>query len=272
MRCSPRSRQRSCCSPSPRAPAVSHSGGVMPVDQSLYPRVKTYPSIVVVENLDRRRQLAGGRHVQYQRAECLPMDRLPGFRDLLGGERSGSAASVPCRIRRCARRRALAAFECRRFEYRIDPHGIGALGISKRSVGRPAATTPPFPASRAPAVSPRSSRDRLTGRSRGGARRPDQRHRRRQRTGELSPPRPLPRRPVSCEARPPAVRALPLFHVDDSNPPFFVGHSLDESIPLSQSPRLARALREHSIDSTFVTVKSRWAANLSARSGWTPRR
>ena len=77
---------------------------------------------------------------------------------------------------------------------------------------------------------------------------------------------------VRCEARPPAVRALSLFHVDDSNPPFFVGHSLDESIPLSQSPRLARALREHSIDSTFVTVKSRWAANLSARSGWTPRR
>lgn len=60
---------------------------------------------------------------------------------------------------------------------------------------------------------------------------------------------------ASFEACAQAVQASPLFQVDDSDPPFFVGHSLAERIPFSQSPEFVRALRENDIDTTFVTVK-----------------
>ena len=92
LRCSPRSRQRSCCSPSPREPAVSQSSEVTPADQSLYPQVEACsPSF-----LSRISSMATSPEGRW----CLPVDRLPGFRDLLGGVRAGSAASVPSRIRR----------------------------------------------------------------------------------------------------------------------------------------------------------------------------
>lgn len=52
-----------------------------------------------------------------------------------------------------------------------------------------------------------------------------------------------------------AGSASPIFQVDDTDPPFFIGHSLDERIPLSQSKDFVRALREREIDVTFVTVK-----------------
>lgn len=51
-----------------------------------------------------------------------------------------------------------------------------------------------------------------------------------------------------------AVSASPVFQVDDSDPPFFIGHSLNERIPLNQSKDFVRALRRHKIDVTFVTI------------------
>lgn len=101
---------------------------------------------------------------------------------------------------------------------------------------------------------------------------------------------------ASFEACPQTVRASPLFQVDDSDPPFFIGHSLNERIPLSQSTEFVRALREHGIGTTFVTVRGHLhsiamlsddmrsriatffhtqldgAADVSARSEWLPRR
>jgi acetyl esterase len=54
---------------------------------------------------------------------------------------------------------------------------------------------------------------------------------------------------------PSARKASPLFHVDVSDPPFFVGHSIDERIPLAQSEAFVAELRKHGIPTTFVTVK-----------------
>ncbi len=56
---------------------------------------------------------------------------------------------------------------------------------------------------------------------------------------------------------PGAVRASPLFQVDASDPPFFVGHSLDERIPLAQSTEFVSALRQRGVDTTLVTVPGR---------------
>ncbi len=47
----------------------------------------------------------------------------------------------------------------------------------------------------------------------------------------------------------------PFYHVDRSDPPFFIGHSTNERIPLSQSALFAAKLRANGIDVTFVTVK-----------------
>ena len=52
-----------------------------------------------------------------------------------------------------------------------------------------------------------------------------------------------------------AREASPLFHVDSSDPPFFVGHSTNERIPLSQSALFVAKMRAHGINVTFVTVK-----------------
>lgn len=54
---------------------------------------------------------------------------------------------------------------------------------------------------------------------------------------------------------PSAARASPVTLVDDTDPPFFVGHSTEEFIPLSQSEALVETLRASSIDTTFVTVE-----------------
>jgi acetyl esterase/lipase len=54
---------------------------------------------------------------------------------------------------------------------------------------------------------------------------------------------------------PAAQAASPLYHVDPSDPPFFVAHSIDERIPLSQSENFVRALRGAGIHTTFVTVR-----------------
>ncbi|MCU1412948.1 MAG: alpha/beta hydrolase [Microbacteriaceae bacterium] len=57
---------------------------------------------------------------------------------------------------------------------------------------------------------------------------------------------------TSCPA---AKAASPLFHVDPSDPPFFVAHSLEERIPLSQSDDFVKALRTNAVRTTFVTVR-----------------
>jgi len=54
---------------------------------------------------------------------------------------------------------------------------------------------------------------------------------------------------------PNAKRASPLFHVDSSDPPFFIGHSTRERIPLAQSQALVSKLRSAGVDVTFVTVR-----------------
>lgn len=54
---------------------------------------------------------------------------------------------------------------------------------------------------------------------------------------------------------PTARRASPTALVDETDPPFFVGHSTDEFIPLSQSEELVETLRGAGIDTTFVTVE-----------------
>ena len=57
---------------------------------------------------------------------------------------------------------------------------------------------------------------------------------------------------VNCKA---AREASPLYHVDSSDPPFFVGHSTNERIPMSQSALFVAKMRAHGINVTFVTVK-----------------
>lgn len=59
---------------------------------------------------------------------------------------------------------------------------------------------------------------------------------------------------VSADACPAAVAASPNYFVDASDPPFFVGHSTSEKIPLSQSELFVTALRAAGIDTEFVTV------------------
>lgn len=52
-----------------------------------------------------------------------------------------------------------------------------------------------------------------------------------------------------------AVAASPLYRIDPTDPPFFVGHSIDERIPIEQSEAFVEELRENEIETTFVTVK-----------------
>ena len=54
---------------------------------------------------------------------------------------------------------------------------------------------------------------------------------------------------------PQARPASPLYDVDPSDPPFFVGHSLDEMIPVQQSDALVEALREAGVDTTYLTLE-----------------
>ncbi len=56
---------------------------------------------------------------------------------------------------------------------------------------------------------------------------------------------------VSC---PQAVKASPVDNVDSSDPPFFIGHSQDELIPLSQSLHFVARLKAAHVPVTFVTM------------------
>ncbi|PRY67399.1 acetyl esterase/lipase [Glaciihabitans tibetensis] len=57
---------------------------------------------------------------------------------------------------------------------------------------------------------------------------------------------------VNC---PTSRAASPLYQVDSSDPPFFVGHSIDERIPVEQSEAFVEELRDAGVDTTFVTVE-----------------
>jgi acetyl esterase/lipase len=57
---------------------------------------------------------------------------------------------------------------------------------------------------------------------------------------------------TACDA---ASRASAVTLVDPTDPPFFVAHSTDEFIPLTQAEEFVEALRGASIDTTFVTVE-----------------
>jgi acetyl esterase len=54
---------------------------------------------------------------------------------------------------------------------------------------------------------------------------------------------------------PQARAASPRYHVDGSDPPFFIGQSLRERIPRQQSDALVAALRKAGVDTEYVTVK-----------------
>ncbi len=52
-----------------------------------------------------------------------------------------------------------------------------------------------------------------------------------------------------------ASRASPATAADETDPPFFVAHSTEEFIPLTQSEGLVTALRDAGVDVEFVTVE-----------------
>lgn len=52
-----------------------------------------------------------------------------------------------------------------------------------------------------------------------------------------------------------AAAASPVRHVDPSDPPFFVAHSIDEFIPVTQADALVTALRDAGVETTYVTVE-----------------
>jgi len=59
----------------------------------------------------------------------------------------------------------------------------------------------------------------------------------------------------SLKTCPQARDASPIYHVDASDPPFFVANSTDELIPLSQSTNFVAALRRAGVSVQFVEVK-----------------
>jgi acetyl esterase len=56
---------------------------------------------------------------------------------------------------------------------------------------------------------------------------------------------------------PAAREASPIYHVDATDPPFFVGNSTDELIPIAQSQSLVARLRSVGDSATFVAVRGR---------------
>ena len=54
---------------------------------------------------------------------------------------------------------------------------------------------------------------------------------------------------------PSAVPASPFYEIDDTDPPFFVGHSTAEKIPLAQSEIFVAGLRAAGVSVDFVTVE-----------------
>src|SRR5690554_1595845 len=55
----------------------------------------------------------------------------------------------------------------------------------------------------------------------------------------------------SCDA---AETASPVYSVDPSDPPFFVGHSRDEFVPIAQAETLVETLASSGVETTYVEV------------------
>jgi acetyl esterase/lipase len=62
---------------------------------------------------------------------------------------------------------------------------------------------------------------------------------------------------TSEDACPAAVAASPFYQIDPTDPPFFVGHSIDERIPLAQAEIFVAGLRAAGVSVDFVAVKGR---------------
>jgi dipeptidyl aminopeptidase/acylaminoacyl peptidase len=60
---------------------------------------------------------------------------------------------------------------------------------------------------------------------------------------------------ATWDACPNAQKASPGTYADASDPPFFVAHSIDEYIPLTQSEHFVETLRDAGVDVEFVTVE-----------------
>ncbi|MEO6943753.1 MAG: hypothetical protein ABI053_03480, partial [Lacisediminihabitans sp.] len=54
---------------------------------------------------------------------------------------------------------------------------------------------------------------------------------------------------------PQARAASPRYHVDSSDPPFFIGQSLQERIPKQQADALVASLRKAGVDTEYVTAQ-----------------
>ena len=257
------------------APPGSQSEKVTPSAQPLNPRVKTYPRIVVVENLEYGSTTGARLDVCLPRDSSVAVTSRAAIISIHGGSwRAGDKSNIYWRsicqwiasqgfvafsvdyglapqhpfpagfddVRAAVRYMRSTAVVVK---YHIDPKRIGAFGGSAggnlAALLGVAGTGSLSSGSRVAAVAELSGPTNLTGDG-----------------SELAGFRPLELSYLACasfEACPQAVRASPLFQVDDSDPPFFIGHSLDERIPLSQSADFVRVLREHDIDTTFRTVK-----------------
>jgi acetyl esterase len=62
---------------------------------------------------------------------------------------------------------------------------------------------------------------------------------------------------TAYEDCPQAALASPAGAIDATDPPFFVAHSTDEFIPISQSDEFVSALRAGGVDTTYVTLEGR---------------
>jgi acetyl esterase len=260
------------------SPTGTESDRVTPTALPVYPQVKTYPSITVAENVE----YGSAADAPLLLDVCLPKDRAdgdnrsrPAMLSIHGGSwRQGDKDNINWRsvcqwlasegfvtfsldYRLAPQHPFPAGFDDVKSavtflrtsatvkEYDIDPDRIGVFGGSAGgnlaallgTDGSGSLTS----GSRVAAVAELSGPANLTA---SGAERSDF--------------VPLELQYLGCPDFadcPQARAASPLFHVDASDPPFFIGHSLDELIPLAQSKALVRELRRNGIDTTFVTVQ-----------------
>ncbi len=260
------------------SPTGADSVRVTPAAQPVYPQVKTYPHIRVQENIDYSRSPSPSHQLDV----CLPSKKDRSRAAILsihgGSWRAGDKANINWRS--VCQWLASEGFVVFSVDYRlapqfpfpnaiddvraavrfmrdpktvkrydIDPHRIGVFGGSAGgnlaallgAGGTGGWTT----GTRVAAVAELSGPIDLTA---AGAR-----------LGPVAPEfQQLELEYLGCVSLadcPQAEAASPLYQVDDSDPPFFIGHSLDERIPLAQSKAMVRALRKHGVDTTFVTVK-----------------
>ncbi|HEY0258497.1 MAG TPA: alpha/beta hydrolase [Lacisediminihabitans sp.] len=258
------------------SPTGDSSERLKPTSQPVYPQVRTYPNIRVTENVD-----YGGKAGSPSVLDvCLPKatadnKTLPAVLSIHGGSwRQGDKDNINWRsvcqwlasegfvtfsvdYRLAPQHPFPAGFDDVRTavrwmrssatvnRYNIDPDRIGVFGGS--AGGNLAALLGTWGSggwttgSRVAAVAELSGPTNLTATGR-----------------EADDFVPLELQYLACSDLtdcPQARTASPLYHVDKTDPPFFIGHSLSERIPLQQSASFVRRLRGAGVDVTFVTVK-----------------